>query len=164
MGKNPSRTLPNPENSVAETSRSLTFEEEIDRQIGDLVPQASRAQVVSRITTVMMSEQFAGPIAHPRHLREYELILPGSADRIIRMAEDRNAHIIKTERTIVEAEVADQRRGMLIGAGLFGLIIVAAFAAAYLHLGATIVGMFLGAAVIGGIGLFIKGRNGPKQN
>ena len=79
------------------------------------------------------------------------------------MAEARNDHIIRTERTLVDSEVADQRRGMLFGAGLFGLIIVAAFAAAYLELGDGVVGMFLGTAVIGAIGTFIRGRNGPKQ-
>ncbi|MDR0808864.1 MAG: hypothetical protein LBE86_07035 [Gemmobacter sp.] len=50
------------------------------RQVGDLVPQGSRAAIVARVTTLMVSEQFSGPIAHPRHLREYEEICPGSAD------------------------------------------------------------------------------------
>lgn len=37
----------------------------------------------------MSNEQFSGPIAHPKHLREYEDIVPGSAERIISMAEKR---------------------------------------------------------------------------
>lgn len=115
--------------------------------------------MVSEVTAIMESEYFSGPIAHPRHLREYESICPGSADRIVRMAEERNNHIMAMERLAVESEIADQRRGMLLGAGLFALLIVAALGSAALGQPA-VAGGFLTAAALGGIGVFVKGRNG----
>ncbi|TIP90766.1 MAG: DUF2335 domain-containing protein [Mesorhizobium sp.] len=70
---------------------------EIDRQIGSLVNQSNRGEIVTRMVSVVQ-ERFSGPIAHPRHLRAYDDIVPGSAERIIRMAEkaqDHNAGMIR---------------------------------------------------------------------
>lgn len=47
-----------------------------------------------------MEERFSGPIPHPRILKGYEEILPGSADRILTMAENQSKH-----RQAIEAEV-----------------------------------------------------------
>ncbi len=135
------------------------LEEEIDRQIGDLVPQQARARIVERVTAVLVSERFSGPIAHPRHLREYEQIAPGSADRIITMAEKRNDHHIDMERKLSQAEIDDRKLGMICGAGLFALLIACALVAALFTLDGWISGAFLTATVLGGVGLFIKGRS-----
>lgn len=137
----------------------VPFEKEIDRQIGDLIPQKSRDEAVRRITAVLVSEHFSGPIAHPRHLREYESIQQGAADRIIAMAEKRNEHHIDMDQRVVGAEVADRKLGMILGASLFGILIICALVSALSLKSATITGLFLGATVIGGVGLFIKGRN-----
>ncbi|MBL9045962.1 MAG: DUF2335 domain-containing protein [Tabrizicola sp.] len=137
-----------------------SLEEEIDRQIGDLVPQGARSQVVARITTLMVSEHFSGPIAHPRHLREYEDICPGSADRIISMAEHRNQHNMDMDRTSLAESVKDQKLGMVMGGGLFALLVSAALVVALKTESVLLAGLFLGAAAVGVIGLFIRGRNG----
>ena len=137
-----------------------SLEQEIERQIGDLVPQKARPEVIRRLNTIMVSEMFSGPIAHPRHLREYEDIQPGAADRIIKMAEDRNQHHINMDNKMFDAEIADRRLGMICGAALFGLLVLAAFVAGVLTGQVGLAAVFMGTAVIGGIGLFIKGRNG----
>lgn len=159
MGKPPSKKTPNPPGTdVVEDDYNL--EEEIDRQVGDLVPQKSRGEVVKRLTSIMVAEMFSGPIAHPRHLRQYEEILPGSADRIIKMAEDRNQHHISMDQKLSDAEIADRKLGMIIGGSLFASLVVAAFLIALTTNSPTLAAIFMGAAVIGGVGLFIKGRNG----
>ncbi|QLH13560.1 DUF2335 domain-containing protein [Paracoccus pantotrophus] len=160
MSKPPAKTPATAKNTQPEAGEPTSLEAELDRQIGEIVPQAMRAQVVARVTSVVASEYFSGPIAHPRHLREYEDICPGSADRIITMAEERNRHIMAMERKVLEEDAADQKRGMQYGAGLFCLLIVAAFVTSAMKLHPAVPGLFLGAATLGGIGLFIKGRNG----
>lgn len=136
------------------------FEAEVDRKIGSLLPQKARKEIVSQLTSLVISESFAGPIAHPRHLREYEQICPGAADRIIAMAEKRNEHHINMESRVLDAETSDQRRGMVFGASLFGLLILAALIVALVSRDWKLAGIFLGAAALGGVALFIKGRNG----
>ncbi|MGF6860592.1 putative membrane protein [Rhodobacteraceae bacterium MBR-64] len=136
------------------------LEQEIERQIGDLIPQKGRQEVLRRITSVVYSEAFSGPIAHPKHLREYDQIHPGAADRIILMAEKRNNHIITMEQTSLNAEISDRKLGMWLGAGTFGLLILGAILSALFTKSEIIPGLFLGAAALGGVGMFIRGRNG----
>lgn len=158
MGTEPTkRTTPPKERPLDPTE---VFEAEVDRKIGDLVPQKARKEIVSRMTALVISESFSGPIAHPRHLREYEATCPGAADRIIAMAEKRNDHHMSMERAVLDAEERDQRRGMWLGAGLFAFLIAAALWAALATQSAVLAGVFLGAAALGGIAVFIKGRNG----
>lgn len=106
----------------------------------------------------MVSEHFSGPIPHPQHIAGYEEILPGAADRIIGMAEDRQKHLIHMEKKSLAAEVADRKLGMWFGAGIFALLIACALVSALLTGSSFIPGLFLGAAAISGVGLFIRGR------
>ena len=41
---------------------------------------------------VRVSEKFAGPIPSPPVMKQYEETLPGSADRILKMAENQSEH------------------------------------------------------------------------
>ena len=50
-------------------------------------------------------EAFRGPLPHPEHLKQYEVIVPGAADRILQLAEQQTAHRIKTENKAVSAEI-----------------------------------------------------------
>jgi len=156
-----SKTTPSkiPETDEEPSSQLEPLEVEIDRQIGDLVPQKARDEVVRRVTTAVYSEFFSGPIAHPRHLREYESICPGAADRIVSMAEKNMDHRVGIENKIVDAEIADQKRGMYLGAGCLALLLVLALLSAWLTGSEVVPGLFLGSAVLGAVGMFIKGRN-----
>lgn len=144
--------------SEKKSSPLKPLEAEIDRQIGDLVPQKARDEVVRRITTTVYSEYFSGPIAHPRHLREYEDICPGAADRIISMTEQSMRHKIEMDQKVVQAETSDRTLGMYLGAGCFFLLLILAFASHYLTGSEVVPALFLGSAALGAIGLFVNGR------
>lgn len=160
MSKVPAKKKP----SAAPDSEVLDpLEQALDSQIGDLVPQGARSTVVARIASIVMREQFSGPIAHPRHLREYEQIVPGSADRIIRMAEEQQHHHRSMDEKIVEAETRDRTLGMWLGGACFLFLITCALATAVITDSEIIPGLFLGTAAIGGVGLFVKGRNGSSK-
>ncbi|HEY0153893.1 MAG TPA: DUF2335 domain-containing protein [Longimicrobium sp.] len=65
---------------------------ERERQ-GEFFPGEIR---VSRVSTT-----FSGPIPLPTHLREYEQVLPGSADRIVTMAEAEAHHRRTSEGRLI---------------------------------------------------------------
>ena len=72
-----------------------------------------RGPVVHRAAVVEMEitgEHFSGPIPPPKLLAEYEKIVPGSGDRIIRMAEHQMAH-----RHQMESEAVSIDKLFLIG-------------------------------------------------
>lgn len=106
----------------------------------------------------MVSEHFSGPLPHPKHLSGYEQTLSGSANRIISMAEDRQGHHMKMDERILSAEVADRKLGMWLGFSAFLALVIAAFASGVITKDYKIAAVFLAAAAIGGIGMFVKGR------
>lgn len=106
---------------------------------------------------------FHGPLPDPESLREYELTLPGAADRIITMAETRLSHRNDCEKQEVvslvtdrKAERTERRLGQWLGFVLVILIVTVAFTAAmYGHewfasiLGGTTVVSIASAFVLG---------------
>lgn len=60
--------------------------------------------------------QFSGPLPHPQILAQYELALPGSADRIIRMAEENGRHRRQMEELVVSKSFAEARVGQALAA------------------------------------------------
>ena len=112
-------------------------------------------RVAARITSIVLSERFSGPIPHPSHLREYENTLPGAAERIFTMAEKRLDHNIAAEKSIINDKAAENKRGMNYGAALFALLIMCAYLSLFVTDNAVVPGIFLGIAVIGGITKFI---------
>lgn len=141
---------------------STTIEAEVERQIGGLVSSGQREQIVSRVTRILLQESFSGPLAHPRHLREYEDIVPGSAERIIRMAEKALEHRAAMDTKIVDAQIADQVRGMRFGLAALGAILLFAALFGYWEM-EIVAGLFLGTAVLGSIPVFVMGRNGSQS-
>lgn len=67
---------------------------------------------------------------------------------------------MKMDQSVVASEVFDRKLGMWLGAGLFALLIVGAFATLFVTTNPVVPGLFLGTAAIGGVVAFIKGRNG----
>lgn len=78
------------------------------------------------------------------------------------MAEKNLKHNMEMNSKALGAEIDDAKRGMLLGAGLFAMLILGAFLSQFLTDSEIVPGIFLGAAVIGGVGAFIRGRNGGK--
>lgn len=157
MGKPPAPSK-GTNSSTIETVEQRSLEEVIDSQIGDVISQKQREVVVARMTSFIQSEHFSGPIAHPRHLRAYEEVSPGAADRIIAMAERQQEHMIDMDKGMLGAEVSDRKLGMLLGEISFFFLIVGALVTALWTNSEIVPGLFLGTAAIGGVSLFIKGR------
>lgn len=159
MARHPARSA-DPDGADSPPAESLRIEDAIERALEGRVARRDLPDIARQITRIVVSEQFFGPMPHPKHLREYEDTLPGAAERILSMAERTLDHNAAMEQTAIDAEIADRKLGMLIGAGLFALMIVAAFGTLFITDNPVVPGLFLGAAAIGGVVAFIKGRNG----
>ncbi len=131
--------------------------EEISRRVGSLVPQSQKAQVVAQVVSIVQQERFSGPIAHPKHLREYEDICPGAADRIITMAESNLKHNQEFQMQALNADVTDGKIGRSFGFFVFLMLMVGAAVSAVYQ--SNIVALaFLGTGALGVVGQFIDGR------
>lgn len=151
---------PVPGEKASGTVLGHALEAEIERTIGSLVQGGARDQVVAKVTALMVRESFSGPLPHPRHLAAYEQVSPGLAERIVTMAEQGQQHTINMDRTAINAEVGDRKRGMRYGLAVFLALIAAALWVSLKTESVGLTAVFLGTAAIGGITIFINGRNG----
>jgi uncharacterized membrane protein len=74
---------------------------------------------------IAVQEQFSGPIPHPNILAKYDQIVPGAAERIIKMAENQALHRMSLEKTVIGSDVKKSERGQIFGliVALFGLVV-----------------------------------------
>lgn len=165
MAKN--ETLPsvverenNSENSTADL---VELRAKLDTQIGELISGRSREQVIERVFKIVKSEVFRGPLPHPRHLKAYDDVVPGAADRIIKMAEDSLHHNIRVMSAAQKDYAADKRLGLIFGFISLLVLIACAMYSVSIH-EVVAAGIFLGAAACGVVARFILGRDGGNND
>lgn len=82
-------------------------------------PPAQKQQVITQ------QQSWTGPLPPPAALEHFNQIIPDGAQRIMQMVEQEQAHRLSQDKTALNAEIADTRRGHWIG----GLVSVGAIAA-----------------------------------
>ena len=86
--------------------------------------QASGKNDNGQEVKLVHQEAYKGPLPHPDLLVKYEEIIPGSAERILSMAEKEQQHRHQLENEVIEKEIAQKGRGLNFGFTLALLIIV----------------------------------------
>lgn len=71
------------------------------------------AAAVGKVVVQAIKEEFSGPIPPPDIIEKYERIIPGSADRIMTMAEKQAAHRQAMEKKMIESESRDGLLGII---------------------------------------------------
>lgn len=131
----------------------------IPPELIDNIPEELREEIISRI---VLQEQYAGPLAHPRIVAGYERHLPGSAERILAMAEEQQRHRMQQENRGQLAAIERDKRAMNRGFVLaLVLMLLSAFA---LHLGSDLVGFgFVATSVVSLAGVFLYSHRSTRQ-
>ena len=131
-----------PPDTVPDSEESGTARPNIPQAILDALPDDIR-------TSVIQAALFSGPLPPPGMYREYEEVLPGSANRLMELTEDQQKHRHKWESDALDASISDSRRGQWFG---FFLSILAIMAAVILALmGRSMVGALLALVSVSGI-------------
>ena len=118
------------------------------------IPDKEKAVILSQ----MSAEVYSGPIPHPRDFEQYEKVLPGSADRILAMAEKQSEHRQQLEKAAIFSDVENSVRGQWF-AFILGLV-CAIGGIVLIALGKSISGLSIFIGSVGGLaGLFIYGKN-----
>lgn len=68
------------------------------------------SQEITHIKTVESRMEYSGPIPPPEVFRGYEEVLPGSADRILKMTEEQLKHRILSESKQLEHRIASETK------------------------------------------------------
>lgn len=99
------------------------------RQLQSAKTDSEKAQIIDRLPKniktqmVIQSSRFTGPLPPPEQLKGYEEVLPGAADRIIKMAEDQAHHRQQIETMVVKSNSRDSIFG-IICAFVLGLVLI----------------------------------------
>lgn len=111
---------------------------------------------------IQREESFSGPLPHPEHFKKYNQILPGSGNRLLKMAEDDLAHIHKMKQQQASIEKIATIGGLFTG---WSIAIVALVGSGYLILnGHDIAGAVLGTGSLASlVGVFVYGRKSKQQ-
>lgn len=99
-------------------------------------PQPSEKKKV----LLRQSSSFSGPLPPPEILRGFEDIVPGAAERIIKMAEEQSNHRRELERKVITSDISRSKWGQILG-----------FVIAVVGLGVSAVVAVWGSAVAGGV-------------
>ena len=101
-----------------------TLAKALEDVLGPEFPRTIADRAVARIETT--TSLWAGPVPDPRTLEEFEQILPGSADRLVVMAEKEQAYRHEIGRRRLAIITRGQWLGFAIGVlGLAGAVVVA---------------------------------------
>ena len=121
-----------------------------------------RRGAAAMIRAAVEISRYSGPLPPPEDLAKFEQILPGSADRIIRMAEQQAAHRQELEKIAVRSNAIVQRWGLVCA---FIIAMTAICGGIWLSLrGMSGVGL---AAIVGAlaalVSVFVYGRASQKE-
>jgi uncharacterized membrane protein len=100
---------------------------------------------------------FSGPLPPPDILQRYDLIVPGAAARILKMAEDQALHRRSLERTVIEG--GSRRANMGLWLGFILSIVVLGLSAALIFTDHGIAGTVIGSIDLVSLAtVFVIGR------
>src|SRR3989338_6291096 len=87
-----------------------------------------------------VSQSFSGPLPPPEILRKFDEVVPGAAERIIKMAEDQSIHRKELEKKVIDSDIARSKWGQILG-----------FVIAIAGLAVSAIVVVYGSAIAGGI-------------
>jgi uncharacterized membrane protein len=111
------------------------------------------------------SESFSGPLPHPDLLLKFDEVVPGAAERILKLAETQSAHRIELERMVVSSDISRSKWGQILGfilavIGLTASVVIGIFGSA---LGGGIMGATTVASLVGVFMYGSRARNKERR-
>jgi len=124
-------------------------------------PSQSQNNKTVQVTRQQTQVHFSGPLPHPSILEGYEKILPGSADRIIRMTEEQSSHRRQLETKVIDSDVKNSKLGLWFGL-IIGIVALIG-ATVMVVMGQGIAGSFVALLYIASlVGTFVYGSQRKK--
>ena len=143
-----------PSNVTVVSPREL--EDKLTETLQPMLRPGELPRARASITAVVETSVHQGPLPSPRQFGEYNAILPGSADRILSMAEKEQANRHQWERRHLIGDVVTNIVQLFLGFLLsLALIGGAVYCAAN---SPWVAGLLVGASAFGLVGAFIKGK------
>lgn len=109
------------------------------------IPEEKLKTIVQKFLSIEEQYTYEGPLPPQKQFDGYEKVLPGAADRILKMAESNNTTRNSIDYTLSTNQDKRANRGQILGFIIAILIIISVVACSYF-------GAIVPAAVLGGVG------------
>lgn len=135
----------------------------INPKIFEGLNKRKKEEILKSVSFTLIQEKMhSGPLPDAETLIQYNSVIPNGADRIMKMAENQQAHRIEIEKTVVSSQSSQSKLGQV-----FGLIIglVGIGSGTYLaSIGAKYVGgIIAGGTVVSLVSVFVLGKRAQKN-
>jgi len=125
------------------------------------VSETPKKLISQRTETHIQQQVYRGPLPSPAILKEFDSVVPGCAERIIRMAEKQSDHRQFLEKTVIVGDSKRANHGLWVGGVIAVLFLVGAVF--LIHEGHDWAGVALGSVdLVGIISAFIYGTRSRK--
>jgi uncharacterized membrane protein len=146
--------------SPEETDSKRELEDRLAEILGPVLRPDRAADIkiaVSRAVEIVQTSSYRGPLPPPAHLRGYEKVLPGAAERILSMAEREQNHRHLWERRHLMWDGITSIAGLI-----FGWLLSLALAGGAVYCASIgqpwVAGALVGVSAFGGVVSLIRGR------
>jgi len=75
----------------------------------------AREREENRRLMLRQKTSFSGPLPPPEILKKFDEVVPGAAERIIKMAEDQFHHRTELEKKVIDSDIQRSKRGQVLG-------------------------------------------------
>ena len=132
------------------------------KSVIEILPKERRLEAVRKIMKVSISiakseTSFSGPIPPPALMKGYEDVIPGSAERILKMAEEQSAHRRSLESQVIPNQIVESKRGQIFGFILAVLGFITTVILGFLGLQIA-AGVVAGTSILGVVYAFVLGK------
>lgn len=105
---------------------------------------------------------YSGPLPAPSDLQRFEQILPGAAERIMKMAEQQAVHRRQLETQVISSGVRKSERGLVFGLiiGITAIVTGGVCASLGQQIAASFIG---GGGIVGLVSVFVIGSQQQKS-
>lgn len=129
-------------------------------RVGELPPKEVLERLPESVRiSVSEAAAFSGPLPPPSMYAGYNEVLPGSAERILSMAEKEQEHRINWEDRALETTTREAALGQWLGFAT-GLACIASSIYLAMNGNQLVAGILAGVSVLGLVKKFIRGRDG----
>ena len=104
-----------------------------------------------------------GPLPPAEELLDYDNVVPGSAERLLKMVENQSAHRIAMEQLVIASQQKQSARGQLFGF-IIGLAGIAGGMALSFYGHDAVGGVIAGTTVTGLVSVFVIGKNQQRNS
>lgn len=92
-----------PKDDPPKVDLPIPLRKEIEGIVEEMeVPAARRGIAVERVEELVLRAEYRGPLPPPNYLKAYEEVLPGLAERIVRMNEGDHEHEHECDKNIIK--------------------------------------------------------------